>query len=545
VSAETQANTLDLKAAKNTSFSIKAVSKRVLRIAPWVVGLGLVFAIYTSGLSKNPRGFFMDESCTAYNAYLLAHTGAGEFGPRFPFFFEVYRGEYVQYYHPVDEYLLALVFLFRSPSILLVRMYSTFLMFSACVLLGFLAKRISGSYLIGCIIGAFALVTPWFFEVGRLAWEAHLVPLLTILFLHALYHAQRKEKWSLLDIALLVLSLGLLTYCYASGRALGPLMAAGLVFFTTTRKQIIAVATTWILYAVTLLPAFLFGQQHPGVLMKRFIETSYLRTTIPLGDNLNRFIDRFLEDQSLIGLLLTGDLHSRHHLQGSGGAFFYSIFAIVVIGFVIVVARRRNDPWWRFVLYGLAAAIVPGAITTWPTHALRLLAWPVFLLLLAVPGLEWFLARKPNLLASSSAEPAKADDDRRSTTESFVPRPVLLSLLAILLGFCAVETYWFQTVYRREGPKREGEFDVDYKKAYDAAVNQSSRPIYLEDGRWGPGYIHALWYATLEKRPTSEFTYLPSGSKAPSGAVVISTSDVCEGCETITRAYVYHVYRAP
>ena len=210
-----------------------------------------------------------------------------------------------------------------------------------------------------------------------------------------------------------------------------------------------------------------------------------------------------------------------------------------------MVARRRNDPWWRFVLYGLAAAIVPGAITTWPTHALRLLAWPVFLLLLAVPGLEWFLARKPNLLASSSAESTKPNEDERSRSDAFVPRPVLLSLLVILLGFCAVETYRFQTVYRREGPKREGEFDVDYKKAYDAAVSQPSRPIYLEDGRWGPGYIHALWYATMEKRPTSEFTYLPSGSKAPSGAVVISTSDVCEGCETITRAYVYHVYRAP
>ena len=44
----------------------------------------------------------------------------------------------------------------------------------------------------------------------------------------------------------------------------------------------------------------------------------------------------------------------------------------------------------------------------------------------------------------------------------------------------------FQNVYRREGPKREFEFDVPYKAAYDAAVAQPQRPIYLQDGKWGP-----------------------------------------------------------
>ena len=126
-----------------------------------------------------------------------------------------------------------------------------------------------------------------------------------------------------------------------------------------------------------------------------------------------------------------------------------------------------------------------------------------------------------------------------------MPRAARLLILCSLLALTTVEAYRYQTVFRRDGPRREGEFDVDYKVAYDAAVSQPTRPIYLEDGKWGPAHIHALWYATLEKRPRSEFVVLEPGVKPPRGAVVISTGDNCDQCETIKRAYIYYVYKAP
>jgi len=527
-------------------------SRRLLRVLLLVAGLGLLFAVYTSGLSRNPPGFYMDESCTAYNAYLVAHTGAGELGPRFPLFFEVYRDGFVQYFHPVETYLLAIVFLFFPPSILLVRIYAAFVMFAACLLLGLLAKRISGRSTIGFIVSAIALLTPWFFEVGRVAWEVHLVPGLTLLFLLAAYHAHRKEKWSLLDITMIVLALALLTYCYASGRVLGPLMAAGLVFFATTRHRLAAVAQTWLFYGITLVPVLLFNQHHPGALTKRFREVSYIRPDGPLSENASQFVQRFLEDQNLTSLLLTGDVQPRHHVPGSGGAFFLGAFILAIIGLFIVIARRRRDPWWRFVLYGLAAAVVPGAITTWPFHSTRLVAYPVFLLLLTVPALEWLLARdkqKSGLtpsLAYEAGNPLSEDGQPLGPgiAEGAVPRATRLLILCSLLALTGVEAYRFQTVFRREGPKRSFEFDVPYKVAYDAAVKQPARPIYLEDGRWGPAYIHALWYATVEKRPTSQFANLKPGTRPPAGVVVISSADTCEHCETIMRAGVYHVYKA-
>jgi hypothetical protein len=65
------------------------------------------------------------------------------------------------------------------------------------------------------------------------------------------------------------------------------------------------------------------------------------------------FVRRYLEDQSLTTLLMMGDYHERHHVQGSGGAIFFAIFLLAMIGLWLIIARRWRDPWWRFVVYGL------------------------------------------------------------------------------------------------------------------------------------------------------------------------------------------------
>jgi Dolichyl-phosphate-mannose-protein mannosyltransferase len=528
---------------------MKIRSRRLLRISLWVVGLGLLFAVFTSGIARNPPGFSIDESCTAYNAYVVSKTGAGEVGPRFPLFFEVFRDGFVQIYHPVHEYLLAIVFLFFRPSILVARMFSAFGIFSACLLSGLLARRISGRRTIGVIVAAMALVTPWFFEYARLAWETHLVPLLTILYLLSVYRAQAKERWSLVDITLIVSALALLTYCYASGRALAPLMAAGLIFVVTTRQRVIDVAKTWLFYGITLVPVFLYSRQHPGVLSKRIREVSYIRLDGPWSDMASHFVKRYLEDQSLMGLLVNGDYHPRHHVPGSGGAIFFATFILALIGLIVIIARLRHDPWWRFVLYGLAAAVVPGAISVEPFHQSRLLAYPVFLMLVTVPALEWLLTRvehQTEPVPGPLGEVAKPawEGFRLSVARSLPPRSVRLGFLSLVLALTALEAYWFQTVFRRNGPNRAFDFDVPYKEAYDIAVKQPARPIYLEDGKWGPGYIHALWYATVERRPTSQFRNLKPGTRPPPGSVVISSAEQCERCETILRSGVYHVYKA-
>ena len=528
------------------------LTRNRLRKGAWFVGLALLFAVYTSGLSRNPPGFYVDESALAYNAYQVAHTGAGEFGPHFPIYFQFFADSWAQYVSPTQVYLLAVVFRFLPPSILLARLFAAFWVFSACLLLGVLAKRISGQLKVGIVVTAIGLTMPWLFEVSRLLLEPHFVPMALVLFLLAVYRAQAKEKWSWRDVVRVAASLTLITYCYQGGRLLVVLMAGGLLFFATTKERLVSVIKTWFVYGITLIPAFVFNYRHPGALMKRLYEISYARPGVPLGDVASQFVKRYLEDQSLMVLLLNGDYHPRHHVPGSGGALFFATFILALIGLTVVLARRWRDPWWRFILFGFAASIVPGAISVEPFHGMRLIAYPVFLLLLTVPALEWLFAR-PEGQASLASSPSAGGEAPRSPDEqrlrpSFAgggpPRSVRLGVLVLLLGLTAVETYWFQTAFRRNGPNRTFDFDVPYKTVYDAATKQPIRPIYLEDGKWGPAYIHALWYAAVEKRKRSEFVHLAPGAKAPAGKLVISSAEGCQQCEPVTSAGVYQVYKS-
>ena len=500
--------------------------RRRVRIGLGAAGLGILFVLYSWGISKNPPGIYLDESGLVYNAYLVAHTGAGEFGPPFPLFFQCFSDGFIQTINPAQIYMLAGLFLFLPPSILLARLFSAFFIFSACILLGLLARRISGRHAIGVIVAATALLTPWFFDARGLLIEAQFLPFPLALFLLVLFRVHKKENWNAVDVSMLVGILALMSYSTIAGRLLAPFLVLGLLFFATTRQRFFSVIKTGIFYGVSLLPILVFNWSHPGLLAKRFNEVSYIRPGVGWNQIASQFVDRYLEDQGLTGLLLNGDPLPRHHVPGSGGVLFFATFILALIGLFVVVTRRTTEPWWRFILYGLVISIVPGAIGIYAFHATRLLGYPVFLLVLMVPALEWLLAR------STALQPIT------------MPRAARLCLLFLLLTLTGVEACRFQTVFRREGPKRAFDFDVPYKAAYDAATKQPSRPIYLEDGRWGPAYIHALWYAVLEKRPRSEFVHLKPGDRPPPGAVVISSADSCQHCETLMRSHVYQVYKA-
>jgi hypothetical protein len=227
---------------------------------------------------------------------------------------------------------------------------------------------------------------------------------------------------------------------------------------------------------------------------------------------------------------MTGDAHWHHHVEGSGGAIFFATFVLAMAGLLLVTVRRWRDPWWRFVVYGLAVSIVPGAIADWPFHELRLMGYAVFLLVLTVPALEWLLA--------------PGAPQRLNITRGSLSRPVRLGIVALLLIATLAQAIDFQITFWREGPKRYFAFDALYKAAYDAAVAQPERPIYLENGQWGPAYMDAYWYATVEDRPLSEFVRLPAGAKPPSGAIVLSSNSNCQNCEVIQKSGAYLLYRA-
>jgi len=501
-----------------------------LRLMAIALGFILLYIFYVSDLSTNPPGFYIDESAIAYNAFLIAKTGANEFGTRFPLFFSVYTGAWTQYANPTQVYLLAIPFTVLKPSILVARVYSASWVFAACLLLGWLAKRISGKETVGLLIALIAIFTPWLFEVSRLVMETFFYPMAIVLFLFALYEAQKKESWSWTNVLSVALTLTLLTYSYTIGRLLGPLLAGGLVLFATSQPRIISVVKTWVFFAVTLIPLLIFRSKNPEALTQRFYLISYIKPDTPWSEIIPKFIHRYFEDLSLTSLLLDGDGNPRHHVYQSLGAFLIAAFIVVVIGIVVIGLRHWREDFWRFVLFGAAASIVPGALTADQFHSLRLVAYPVFLLTLMIPGLAAFLSTRNAAAGSALKKPGAG---------LLWGRRIVLALL--LIGM-ATQAIYFQSVFRREGPNRGIFFDAPYKDVYDTAIAMSARPIFLVDGSQ-PSYEHALWYATVEGRDRSMFIHLEEGVAPPTGAIVISSEEQCFDCMIIKKSGGYLLYR--
>ncbi len=503
--------------------------------------VAILFFLYTHDLTDNPPGFYVDESAFAYNAYSIAKTGASEFGVRWPLFFQNFEQPFTVFVNPVHIYLLATLFLVFPPSIWLARLLSAVAGFEAGLLLGFLAFKISGKQAIGIIVGLTALLTPWFFEFSRWFSDASYYPLALALFLLALHRASLKERWAWLDVAGIALTLSLLTYTYTIGRLLAPLLALGLICFAVNKLRLIDVVKTWLAYGVTLIPFFVFYLRHPTALSSRFMLLSYLRTETTLQGLLVRFITRYFQDLSLVGLLIKGDVNPRHHVPGATGSILAATFVLALIGAVIVMVRRRHDPWWRFIIFGALASVIPGALTVDAFHTGRMIAYPVFLLVLTIPPLEWLLGE-----GTKAEQPSEISAANQSGLELLKNRPRVLlrrALLVVLLLATIGQAAYFQVIFWRAGPNREYVFDVAYKHVYDTATAMPSRPIYLVDGKLGPGYIHALWYALLEGRNASEFIHLNYGVSPPPGALVISSEQDCTNCEILFRSGQYFLYR--
>ncbi|MCA1558548.1 MAG: hypothetical protein LC731_08430, partial [Acidobacteria bacterium] len=99
--------------------------------------------------------------------------------------------------------------------------------------------------------------------------------------------------------------------------------------------------------------------------------------------------------------------------------------------------------------------------------------------------------------------------------------------------------------FHRDGPNRGAVFDAGYRELYLEALKKPERPIYLVDGMWGPAYIHAFWYATIDGRGINDFVHLDTGVRPPPGALVISSEDNCTNCQIILRREQYLLYRSP
>lgn len=508
---------------------------------------GILYSWYISGLSENPPGFYLDESAGAYNAYLLARTGSSERG-EMPIIPQYYTDSKTETANPVHLYMLAVMYRFVPASNLAARIMAASTVFLACILLGVLAYRLSARRSIGVIVTLIALATPWLFEASRLVLEVFVCPLAFVLLLLFLERARRRGVWSLSDQILLGLSLALITYSYTIGRLLGPLFGLGLLMFVRSWRDLFNVVKTGVFYVIALWPFLYVYFTDNSRITKRFNHITYVNFDKPWGQLWTEFSESYLQDISLTFLLDKGDPLLRHHVPGMGG-ILAGVFALAMVGIAVALIKYRRDPFWWFVIFCLLASVLPGALTTQRFHFLRIIGFPVFLTVLTVPAMMWLLGDKVRESRTGQSFSEWLDSQPERIISWFFDRGWSWSrafgkaVLVVILILVFDQAYEFQTQYKTAGPSRGFYFDQSYPEALNAALARPERPIYLEDGTWGPAYVHAYWYSTQMGVDLSNYVHLGDYDKPPIGGLVLSSNSDCKQCEVIGRYGSYLLYK--
>lgn len=324
------------------------------------IGLAVVVGVSAFQLwisPGNPPGFFRDEAALAYNAYTIGHEGRDEYGARFPLYFS----SFLDYKSPIFVYGLAGVFRVTGPDREVARGFAAVCMLAAILLLGWLAFRRTHRASVGIAIVALAGCSPWLFELGRVAFEVAMQPLFLCLALLGIERASRIDRWNPITALPVSVALGAITYVYAGGRLLAPLLAGALVV-CLNRRRWRWVVTAWLGFLVTQIPLLLYTRAHPGALSRRFDATTFITDDMSLMEIGRRAVVNYFQDLQVWHYVVSGDVKPYAHTPGVGALLGASLL-LSLVGLALVLVRHRSDAFWRFAVAALAVSPVPAAVT--------------------------------------------------------------------------------------------------------------------------------------------------------------------------------------
>jgi hypothetical protein len=460
---------------------------------------------------SNPPGFFRDEAALAYNAYTIGHEGCDEYGARFPLYF----ASFLDYKSPIFVYSLAGVFLVMGPHKDVARGFAAVCMLSAILLLGWLALRRTQRASVGVATVALAGFSPWLFELGRVAFEVSMEPLLLSLVLLAVERASRTDRWTPASALLVSLPLGAITYVYAGGRLLAPLLAGALVV-VFTRRRFTWLVTAWLGFGMTQIPLILYTEAHPGALSRRFDATTFITDGMSLWEIGRRAVLNYLHDLEIWHYVVSGDVKPYAHTPGAG-ALLGAALLLSIAGLVLVLLRYRSDAFWRFAVAALAVSLVPAALTIDRFHAVRLAPFAVMLVVVAIPAIDALRE------AAARANPARG-----------------LAVILVVAG--AVQLALFVHNYSTKGPLRSGRFEAGIPQLLEQAWANGGT-VYIDYDDREPQTL-ARWYALVKGIDSSRVVRLPDGGIPPIGTIAFGRTQGCDYvCDRLDESGDYWIAR--
>ena len=480
-----------------------------------LVGLGVHLGIAAFHLwitPSNPPGYHRDEAALSLNAYTLSTNLRDEDGARLPLFFRSFD----DYKSPVFPYLLAGVFAVTGPHPQVARGLAAVLVLSAILLLGILSWRLTRSRLVTAAVVALAGLTPWLFELGRMAIEASTQPLLVVALLLVLERTWSRRSFGVVDGIAAGVPIGLITYAYTGSRLLGPLFAVALVAFAG-RGRWRFVLSAWATTLVLLLPLAVYAVRHPGNLTARYEATTIARDGLSGSRVVLQAVVNWFRDVDPWHWATAGDPAPYIH-NGGYGALFAATVLLALAGAALVLLRERGNLWWRYVLVATLLAPVPAALTVDRYNAIRLATLPVFALVLCIPALSALFA------AARSGWAAR----------------VAATVLAVSVAFQFAQ---FLDAYRTRGPARLVLFEAGVPGLLDDSL-RAGETIYVDFDDRG-AQAQARWRAAQLGEPQDRVVILPDGGVPPAGSLIFLRFQDCDfACDEVSSWEEYRLMRA-
>lgn len=439
-------------------------------LALGAAGLGTL-GLHLYGLTSSPPGFYVDEASIGYNAYAISVDGRDQHGESWPLLIESYGLK-----NTVIIYLIAAAMWLFGPSVGIVRAVPSLVSLITAVTLGWLAYRIFRDRWLGLATFVVTATLPWLFIIGRIGFEASVLPAALSLFLLAWWNADQERSRARRQLVMAVLSglsLSVAIYSYTTARLLVFVLVVLLwvAYLGAWRQRWRPLIVTSLTALAGYLPMVWWNFLHPGVLTAQFGVLSITCRPVsechPLpgitgtADDeryfplvvAERLARTYSAGWSPTFLFYSGDPFGRH-VTGHGGMLYVAVAPFLIVGAVALV-RRWREPFWRLIGVGALFAGVPAALTMHLGHALRTIAVVPFLVIIMVLG--------------------AAELIRKLAGQRWISVAVCL---AILVETCAFMTDYF-TVY----PSREAFwFDPGLEAAIAAAQRTPhGGPIVLSD----------------------------------------------------------------
>jgi 4-amino-4-deoxy-L-arabinose transferase-like glycosyltransferase len=455
----------------------------------------------------NPPGFLDDEASFALNGYSIAHGLRDQGGALLPVFFPSF-GDYKS---AAFSYALAPAFAVFGASDGVARAVAAVFGLATVFLVGLIGYRRAGPW-IGLAAAVGAGLTPWLFQLGRVAVDTSVFPFAVALVLLGTEVWARGGRHLFLRSVTLGGSLALLTYVYSAGRLFGPLLAAALVLFIP-RVPWRALLAAWLAYAVFLIPLALYGVRHSSGITARYHETSFRTDGMSLSEIAGHAFSNYLHDLNPWHWVVSGD--RKPYVDIWGAPQLLAVVAVLAAAGVIEICRRR-DRFWLYAIAAYLLSAVPASLTLDRHHALRLAAMPLCVAVLAIPGLE-AVAR--------------------------LRRPLMLVAAAVLAVGALAEWWSFVDHYSTSGPHRTGVFEAGVPALVQRGLS-GGRTIYVD---YDDSYALAMaqWYAVSHGLPASRVARLPDGAIPPTGSMVFGRLQSCDyTCVRLADADTFWLARA-